>query len=83
VPQSRFKFWWDWLTICCVFYNAFDIPWNIAFKGGVDAVAFDTAVDICISLLLVCDIFLTFRSSYFDINGRLISDPAHISAKCE
>ena len=26
MPESRSKFWWDWIIICCVFYNAFDIP---------------------------------------------------------
>ena len=69
-PQLRNKVLWDWMIIFMVLYNAFVIPWYIAYDVNL-AVAldwFDTLTTVCMAM----DIFVTSRTGFIDFSGNTV-----------
>ena len=56
VPDEPTKEMWDWLIILLVFYNAIEVPFDLAFKPS-SSVAL-TVFDIMVDVTFVCDMIV-------------------------
>ena len=75
VPNGPRKVLWDWLIIVLVLYNAYMIPFDLAFDLCLGAGLL--AVDILVDALFIFDVFLSFRTTYYDrTDGALVLDYA-------
>eukprot|EP01047_Picozoa_sp_COSAG01_P009745 COSAG01_NODE_403_length_17482_cov_77.249597_22_plen_333_part_00 len=72
---------WDLFITFILVYVAIFVPIRIGFddpvKLGDTAFVFDAFVD----LAFIIDIFLTFRTAYYNTEGQLISDPKKIAKR--
>lgn len=77
-PEDKLIKFWKVLIVFVIIYNAFVVPFRIAFKNRFDGiwVGFDLVGD----LLLVADIFWRFHIGYF-ADGEYIQDKKKISQR--
>lgn len=77
LPNGPKKVTWDWFVIVLVLYNAYMIPFDLAFELclGVEVLAIDIVVDT----LFIIDCCLSFRTTFYDkIDGALVLDYARV-----
>jgi hypothetical protein len=76
LPHAPWKVAWDWVVIALVLYNAYMVPFDIAFGicGGGGLLALDIIVD----LFFIADLFLNLRTTFVDHGGMLVLDYARV-----
>ena len=78
-PNDSFKSKWDIIVILGAFFNCFSIPFKVAYKPEyMDSTPF-FVFNLCIDFVFLIDIFITFRTSYFDDYGQEIDSPLEIA----
>lgn len=77
-PDSKFIRLWQTLIVSAIIYNAFIVPFRIAFRNRFDGIWI--ILDLTGDLILVADIFLRFHIGYFE-RGEYIQDPKKISRR--
>ena len=68
--KSKFRVFWNILSIIILLYTATVMPFRIAFVDDDEIVIWSIVVDSIIDLLFLLDIFVTFISSYEDKDGN-------------
>ena len=77
--SDSFKSPFDLLVMICAAYNCFSIPFKVSFDPKVmQTLAFEI-FDICIDLIFLCDILITFRLTYIDDYGNEEVRPSKIA----
>jgi hypothetical protein len=75
MPDSRFKIFWNIVTIILLIYTAIFVPYNVAFSESEDKSLVQTIIDYVIDVLFTIDIFINFISGYEDLTeGKVITD---------
>ncbi|MEB3341919.1 ion transporter [Okeania sp.] len=74
-PYSKLIKFWEVLIVCVTTYNAFLIPFRIAFKTRFNDIWI--ILDLIGDTILVADIFLQFHLGYFEL-GEYIDDQKKI-----
>ena len=72
VPDELRKERWDWLVILFVLYNAVEVPFDLCFSP--DANTFLTVFDYFVDVTFMIDIFIAFRTTYYDKKRQLVLD---------
>jgi len=71
MPDSRFKIFWNLVTIVLLIYTAIFVPYSVAFSESEEKSMAQTVIDI----LFTIDIFINFLSGYEDIaEGKVVTD---------
>jgi hypothetical protein len=77
---SNFKFYWDMFIILLAIYNAFSIPFYLAFSPPFSTSLAREISDDMIDILFLCDILIHFRTSYYHPDtGEEIFNPKMIA----
>lgn len=71
-PNSRFKIVWDLIVIVLSVYNSIIIPYEFAYS--LDPSIFIEIIDYLIDSLFIVDIFINFRTIYFDKTDTEVHD---------
>jgi len=75
-PNGKRKERWDWFVLLLVVYTAISVPFSLSFYAFTDwdvsKVGFigDILVDIC----YIVDIFVSWRTTYYNREGVLVTD---------
>jgi CRP-like cAMP-binding protein len=75
-PNGKRKEQWDWFVLALVLYTGVQVPFTLSFYAFNDwAVSpvgfiFDILVDIC----YIADIFISWRTTYYNREGLLVVD---------
>ncbi|WP_293058571.1 ion transporter [Okeania sp. SIO2B3] len=77
-PDSKFIRFWQVLIVSITIYNAFIIPFRIAFKNRFDGIWI--ILDIIGDVILIMDIFIRFHIGYFEY-GEYIQDKKKIAQR--
>lgn len=64
-PKSKLKIRFDLIIILLSVYNAIVAPLEFAFPN-LTFFAWLTVFNVCVDLAFLVDVFLTFRTSYYD-----------------
>ncbi len=75
-PHSKLIRLWEVLIVSITIYNAFIVPFRIAFLKRFDGIWI--LLDLIGDSILIADIFLRFRLGYFE-RGEYIQDPKRIA----
>ena len=75
MPDSRFKIFWNLVTIVLLIYTAIFVPYSVAFSESEEKSMAQTVIDYVIDILFTIDIFINFLSGYEDIaEGKVVTD---------
>lgn len=77
-PHSNFIRFWQVLIVFVTVYNAFIVPFRIAFQNRFDGIWI--ILDIIGDLILIIDIFIRFHLGYFEY-GEYIQDKKKIAQR--
>ena len=78
-PNSRFKNVWDYLIIGIILYNAFIIPYYIAFDITLSVTLLP--LDILCTISMAIDILVTLRTAFIDFSGNTCYDSRAIARR--
>ena len=78
-PNSRFKNVWDYLIIAIILYNAFIIPYYIAFDVTLSSTLLP--LDIVCTISMAVDILVTLRTAFVDFSGNTCYDSRAIARR--
>ena len=78
-PNSRFKNVWDYLIIGIILYNAFIIPYYIAFDITLSTTLLP--LDILCTISMAIDILVTLRTAFIDFSGNTCYDSRAIARR--
>ena len=75
-PNGARKAKWDWFMLGLVLYTSISVPYQLAFYAFTDweNSEFGFVCDVIIDLLYVIDIFISWRTTYYDREGMLVLD---------
>lgn len=75
-PNGVRKAQWDWFVLLLILYTSISVPYQLAFYAYSDLKngSFFFAVDVLINLLYILDIFVSWRTTYYDREGLLVLD---------
>ena len=82
-PNGPRKARWDWFVLLLVFYTSITVPFSLGFYAFSDpenskfGFVFDIFVDIC----FVIDVFVSWRTTYYDREGALVLDKKLVRRK--
>ena len=62
--NERWRVRWDLFVMVLAIWNCFQLPFNIAFSPDSDKHPASVAVNACIDVLFLLDIFLNFRTTF-------------------
>lgn len=62
---------WDILICCFVLYNAFSIPFELAFQNNMEMT---DGINWAVDAFFIIDILVGFRTSFIDKDGHEILD---------
>ena len=74
-PGSRFRHYWDYMMVVVVLYNCILTPMQVGFCNGpifVDSATPLSVLDVLLWLLFVSDVFINFRTSYYDEDHQIV-----------
>lgn len=76
LPNGRKKEMWDFLILVFVLYNALMVPFGLAFYDffNLDVSLIGFVCDSSIDALFIIDLFIAFRTTYYDFYGNLVLD---------
>ena len=77
--SDSFKSRFDLLVMISAAYNCFSIPFKVAFDPKVMQTLGFEIFDVCIDLIFLCDMILTFRLTYIDDYGNEEVSPLKIA----
>ena len=81
-PFSTFRLRWDLLTLIMLAYNAFSIPFRIAFGDHKNPLSNPLFwFDMLFDLGFILDVVLNFFTSYFNEEGHLVTEKRAIAKK--
>ena len=82
-PFGRFKRTWDSIILIVCIFSAIEIPFSLAFQVYIDKSTLIGCIALIVDLVLCIDVFLKFRTAYFDRFDplQLITSPKHIAKK--
>jgi len=75
-PDGKRKVKWDWFVLVLVLYTGLIVPFTLSFKEITDPDVFlpgfilDTMINVC----YIVDIFISWRTTYYDRDGMLVLD---------
>ena len=73
LPSSQFRSAWDWVIVFLVFFNAVQLPFELALNPPINSgfLAFTTVVDVIFGLDIVLNCFTTYKDSgtHFFVNN--------------
>ena len=75
-PNGPRKARWDWFVLLLVFYTSISVPFQLsfyAFTNPENNMAF-FVLDILIDLCFIVDVGVSWRTSYYDREGVLVTD---------
>ena len=75
-PNGARKAKWDWFMLGLVLYTSISVPYQLAFYAFTDweNSEFGFVCDVIIDLLYMIDIFISWRTTYYDREGMLVLD---------
>ena len=80
-PDSKFSEKWDMIQIMFLFYTAYTVPMRTGFDLVVTNWTFEFFLDLFTDIYFTCDLFLSFRTAYWDHRtGVLVVDNWHIAS---
>jgi len=75
-PNGKRKERWDWFVLLLVVYTAISVPFSLSFYAFSDwdksKVGF--MCDILVDILYIVDIFVSWRTTYYNREGVLVTD---------
>jgi hypothetical protein len=75
LPDSKFKIFWNIVTIILLVYTAIFVPYNVAFVDSDDKSAVNEAISTTIDILFTIDIFINFLSGFEDpLDQKVVTD---------
>jgi hypothetical protein len=79
-PDSSFSRLWDLMQIILLIQVCWYVPLRMSFDIEVDLWSVEFFVDLFTDIYFICDVFVNFRTAYFDdARGVLVSDPQTIA----
>lgn len=81
-PESTFSAFWDLSSVVMLLYVTLTVPLRVCF--GIDIELWTTTfwIELVVDMFFVCDVFLNFRTSFYDANGFRENRPARIARNC-
>ncbi len=75
-PNGKRKVQWDWFMLALVFYTGITVPFGLAFYAFADLSVspFGFAVDCIVDICYIVDVFVSWRTTYYDRDGLLVLD---------
>jgi len=75
-PNRKEKEQWDWFVLLLVFYTGITVPFCLAFTPFTDfeVSKFGWAIDTLVDLCYIADVFVSWRTTYYDREGVLVLD---------
>jgi len=75
-PNGARKGKWDWFMLALVMYTSISVPYQLAFYAFTDwqNSQFGFVMDVMIDLIYIIDIFVSWRTTYYDREGMLVLD---------
>jgi len=75
-PEGKRKVQWDWFVLALVFYTGITVPFCLAFEAftELDVSPVGFAVDCLVDLCYIADLFVSWRTTYYDREGNLVTD---------
>ncbi len=70
-PLGMFHCFWDVLVMVLLIYTCMEVPVTLAFNIALTLDHFTGVLSLCIDLMLLTDIVITFRTAYFDVWDQL------------
>ena len=80
-PDSQFSSFWDISQLFALLYVAYAIPLRVAFEVEVVTFTLWFWVDLLVDVYFIADMFLNFRTAYWDASGVLVVKPRKIYQK--
>ena len=78
-PEGRFRKRWDFLQILALAYVAAAVPYRIGFSHATEPFAFWFWFDTMVDVYFMFDLFLSFRTAYYDGRGEVQYFPRQIA----
>lgn len=70
-PNSAFSCYWDLTQIVMLSFVGVTVPMRSCFFIEVDNFSAGFFIDLIVDVYFICDLFLSFRTAYWDANGLL------------
>eukprot|EP01052_Picozoa_sp_SAG31_P013305 SAG31_NODE_797_length_12029_cov_13.875692_12_plen_466_part_00 len=78
-PLGRFRKVWDLMQIVLLVYVAVLVPYRIGFDDDVDKWGYAFFLDALVDVYFIVDVFLNFRTAFYDKHGEMVYDAAPIA----
>ncbi len=76
LPTNPWRSAWDWVLILLVIYSSLSVPMEICFR--YDAPLGVQIIDWFVDIFFIFDLFLNFRTAYYNYDGTFEIDPINI-----
>lgn len=64
MPNSKFKVFWNFVTLILLIYTGTYVPFKVAFVSGTSIITKNA--ELCIDFFFLMDILVNFISAYYD-----------------
>eukprot|EP01043_Picozoa_sp_COSAG02_P026946 COSAG02_NODE_1567_length_11900_cov_6.050250_11_plen_848_part_00 len=78
-PQSAFRVVWDLVQVFLLLYLLIVLPVRLSFGIDVPFNSFGFWFDVCVDVYFFCDIFINFRTAFYDQRGVLVINQAELT----
>jgi hypothetical protein len=78
-PMSAFRIVWDLVQVFLLLYLLIILPVRLSFAIDVPFNSFGFWFDVCVDLYFLIDIFVNFRTAFYDQRGMLVINQAEIT----
>jgi hypothetical protein len=78
-PDSAFSTIWDLTSVVLLLYIAYTLPVRACFSVKIDLWGVTFLSDVLIDLFFIVDVFINFRTAFFDRNGFRENRPRKIA----
>ncbi|CAI2377400.1 unnamed protein product [Moneuplotes crassus] len=79
--SSGLRLYWDCWIILLAIWNSLYIPYDIAFQPPLSSSILVVVLNALIDFNFLIDIFLTFRTTYYDVDGEEVFEAKKIAKK--
>jgi hypothetical protein len=77
-PESSFRRQWDLAQIFLLVYVAIGVPYRLGFEVDVSCWTFWFWFDLIVDIYFIADVFVSFRTCYYNKRGDLVVSVPHI-----
>ena len=69
-PDGRLRVAYDWLLVVALLYSIFTVPFRFAFNVRLTFAAIIAPVEFLVDFIFLVEIFLNFRTGYYNNGAR-------------